>query len=174
MGKESETVRSSTDRGLTDPLYRKQRADVSNMRAALLACSGDPTLTTTALKQIAVMRVYHQVARIIKYLDLMDKLEEKLYESIEYTIDTADPTRTSTWIQLLGIQEKLQKSMIESHNLLQPYLTLKTYEIMDLMPQNSQSDEGVEVISAKTRESVRSKAQVVLKELEEAAQEEEE
>lgn len=174
MGKELETVRSSASNEITDPLYRKKRADVESMRSALLACSGDPSLTSTALKQIAVLRVYHQVARIIKYLDLMDKLEDKLYQSIEYTIDTADVTRTATWVQLLSIQERLQKAMIESHSLLQPYLTLKTYEIMDLMPTKDSID-GLndEIMSAKTRENVRNKAKIVLDELKEISDEEE-
>ena len=101
--KDIKTVESSNSMERFDPLYNKQRADVASMRAALLTCSEDSALTSTALKQVAVLRVYHQVARIIKYLDLMDKIEDKLYQSIEYTLDHADITRSATWIQLLSI-----------------------------------------------------------------------
>lgn len=166
--KDIKTVESSNSMERFDPLYNKQRADVASMRAALLACSEDSALTSTALKQIAVLRVYHQVARIIKYLDLMDKIEDKLYQSIEYTLDQADITRSATWIQLLSIQEKLQKAMIESHSLLQPYLTLKTYEIMDLMPQPDTENPADMLISAKSRDTLRTKAQAVLMELKES------
>ena len=73
-----------------DPLYTKQREDVAKMRASLLACSSNPSMTKVALRNISILRVYHQVNRIIRYLDMMDKLEEKLYKSIDYTIENVD------------------------------------------------------------------------------------
>lgn len=173
MDKDLKTVQSSTDTGadttqlsLTDPLYRKQQEDVAKMRASLLLCNTDISLTKQALQNISVLRVYHQVARIIKYLDLMDKLEEKLYDSIEYAIDNADVKSSATWIQLLGIQERLQKNMIESHKLLQPYLNVEEFKIVEMIPASDDQNRTTDMLlSAESRENIRNKAQAVLAEL---------
>lgn len=164
MDKDLNTVQSSTDVDIKDPLYRKQHEDVARMRASLLVCNNDISLTKQALQNISVLRIYHQVARIIKYLDLMDKLEEKLYSSIEYAVNSADIHSSSTWIQLLGIQERLQKNMIESHKLLQPYLNVEEFKIVELVPS---SDENVpnSLINAESRNRIRNSAQAVLSEL---------
>ena len=111
----------------TNILREKQKQDVAAMRTSLLASHMDPSLTTTSMKNIAVLRVYHQMNRIIQYTELMDKLEAKLYEALEYQIDNADTTRPTTWMQLLHVQEQLQKNMIESQKLLQPFLDLTEY-----------------------------------------------
>ena len=80
----------------TNILREKQKQDVAAMRTSLLASHMDPSLTTTSMKNIAVLRVYHQMNRIIQYTELMDKLEAKLYEALEYQIDNADTTRPIT------------------------------------------------------------------------------
>ena len=91
-----------------DPLLRKQKEDVAKMRASLLSCSDDPTSSTTALKNITVLRVYHQISRIIRYLEMMDKIEDKLYESIDYQLDNLNTSNPVTWMQLLTLQERMQ------------------------------------------------------------------
>ena len=105
-----------------DPLLRQQKEDVSRMRTSLLACNISKESARSALQTINVTRAYHQLNRIIRYTELMDKLEEKLYSSIEYYVDNASPESTATWMMLLNIQEKLQKNMIDSMKLLQPYM----------------------------------------------------
>ena len=84
-------------------LQAKQKEYIEKMRANLLVCGTDSTSAVTAINNITVLRIYHQIDRIIKYLDLMDKLEEKMYKSIEYTIDKSSPESTATWFTLLGI-----------------------------------------------------------------------
>ena len=154
-----------------DPIYARQKEDVAKMRASLLACSGDTLsspITKQALKNITAMRIYHQISRIIRYLDLMDKLEDKLYASIEATIDRANEDSTSTWVVLLNIQEKLQKSMIESHKLLQPYMELQDIQLMDLIPEQESLETASNIIlPADSREKIRNVASEVLQSLEE-------
>ena len=164
MNKDIETVKSSEP--ISDTLYEKQQRDVAAMRTSLLACTDNASLTRAALQNISILRVYHQVSRIIRYLDLMDKLELKLYSSIEYTIDNADPTRATTWMQLLSIQERLQASMLQSHKLLQPYLNIEEFQIMDVVQTEAPSEEGSGLLlSSDSRERLRTQAQKVLAEL---------
>lgn len=164
MNRDIETVKSSEP--ISDTLYEKQKRDVAAMRTSLLACTDNASLTRAALQNISILRVYHQVSRIIRYLDLMDKLELKLYSSIEYTIDNADPTRAATWMQLLRIQERLQASMLQSHKLLQPYLNIEEFQIMDVVQTESPPEEGSGLLlSSDSRERLRTQAQKVLAEL---------
>lgn len=153
-----------------DPLYTKQREDVAKMRASLLACSSNPSMTKVALRNISILRVYHQVNRIIRYLDMMDKLEEKLYKSIDYTIENIDIENNTTWIGLITIQERLQKNMIESQKLLAPYLKIEDFSIVDFAGQGDDQDNpAAQLMSASERDSLRTKAQTILKELQENA-----
>lgn len=148
-----------------DALYSRQREDVAKMRASLLVCSDDPVSSTKALQNITVLRVYHQVARIIKYLEMMDKIEAKLYEAIDYRLDTLDPTNATAWMTLLNIQEKLQKNMLESHKLLQPYLNVEEFSLQTLMPVASTSavESGAAAVLPKaSRDKLRQTAQQVL------------
>lgn len=148
----------------TNMLRQKQKEDVAAMRTSLLASHMDPSLTTTSMKNIAVLRVYHQMNRIIQYTELMDKLEAKLYEALDYQIENADVTRPTTWMQLLHVQEQLQKNMIESQKLLQPFLDLTEYtadnaEIIDTQAENTIA------LDANSREKLRNSARAVLHQL---------
>lgn len=150
-----------------DQLYTVKREGVQRMRASLLSClHEDGSMTSRAINTITVLRIYHQVARIIKYLDLMDRLEEKLYESIDSTIDNCDVTDNDTMFKLLRLQERLQKSMIESHKLLQPYMELQDMSIVDLMStvNSSDNDSGspIKVMSPENRDKLRTKAKNAL------------
>lgn len=146
---------------ISDPLIQKQKEDVARMRASLLSCSTDPSNATTAMKNITVLRVYHQVSRIIKYLEMMDKIEEKLYESIDASLDRMDSASPTTWMTLLNIQEKLQKNMLESHKLLQPYLNIEEFKIVDVVDK-SQSDPQDQILDKASRDKLRMSAQLVL------------
>lgn len=161
---DSKTVRD--DLITPDPVYLKQQQDVASMRASLLNCTlNDASTSRIALQRITVMRVYHQMSRIIKYTELMDKIEAKLYESIENSLDNMDTTRPSTWMQLLSIQEKLQKSMIESHKLLQPYLefeSLNNYIVDASQPQIVGESFATMMLDQDSRDKLRTSAQAVL------------
>lgn len=150
-----------------NPLYSKQKEDVARMRTALLSCSSENLSSATAkaaLKNITAMRIYHQIARIIKYLELMDKLEDKLYRSIEHTIDNMSEESIGTWTVLLKVQQSLQTQMIESHKLLQPYLDLQSLDIIDMIPdsESNSSNLSSNLIPAESREKLRNAANLVL------------
>ena len=147
---------------LLDPIYAKQKQDVAKMRTSLLACDLDPKLATTSLKSIAVLRVYHQVSRIIQYTELMDKLEAKLYQAIDHQIDNMDIDRPTTWMTLLNIQERLQKNMIESQKLLQPFMDLTEFTCVE---NDNNAPTTTISLDANKREKLRTSARAVLQEL---------
>ena len=131
MTDECKTVTSEAE--ILDPLYMKQQQDVAEMRASLLAFnSGDPTSARSAIQKITAMRFYHQLSRIIRYTDMMDRIEAKLYESIDRSLDRMNSDSPSTWMSLLQIQERLQKCMIESQKLLQPYLDIESLSFVEV------------------------------------------
>ena len=157
-----ETVSTSTQS--IDPLIRKQKEDVAKMRASLLCCNDDIYSAAQAMKNITVLRVYHQMNRIIRYLEMMDKIEEKLYASIDVSLNVMDETEPSTWMALLTIQEKLQKNLIDSHKLLEPYITEGVFNIESLAPTViEQAETNVAgVLTKESRETLRISAQQVL------------
>lgn len=161
-----ETVEDLKLDRVRDPLGSFQREGVSRMRASLLSCTMDAPASSvkSALQQVTVMRVYHQISRIIKYLDLMDQLEEKLYSSIETTIDSLPDANPRTWMTLMSIQTQLQKNMIESQKLLEPFMATN-FTLPEI--QNSQQAESTAyIIPQESREKLRTSAQQILMELE--------
>lgn len=161
-----ETVEVGT-MDILDPLYQKQKEGVAKMRASLLACSDDPTIAKQAINNITVLRIYHQIARIIKYTEMCDKIEQKIYESLDKTIEHSNVNSPSTWMVLLDAQERLQKLLIESHKMLQPYLELQDQAIMDLTNQIDESaNSPISVgLDAQSRDKLRVSAQAVLLQL---------
>lgn len=160
-------IKTVDDTTILDPLYQKQKENLCKMRTALVSCASDTGVSTSqAMQSITTMRVYHQLVRIVKYLELMDKLEAKLYESIEYQIDTSSPDDPGTLVALMQIQTNLQKTMIESHKLLEPYLDLQEFNVVDLIPvQHDTNTSPVQVMSPEDRDKLRSSAQAVLLQL---------
>ena len=150
---------------LENPIVSRQKEDVAKMRASLLSCTDDSGMSTTrAIQNITVMRVYHQLTRIIRYTELMDKLEDKLYSAIEQHIDESE-NDVSTIMFLLGVQEKLQKAMIESQKLLQPYMDIQNFAVVDLVDVGSSSTDSpitAKLMTSESRDKVRYKAQAVL------------
>ena len=148
-----------------DPLLRQQKEDVSHMKTSLLACNISKESGRSALQTINVTRAYHQLNRIIRYTELMDELEEKLYESIHHYVSSADPNSTTTWMMLLNIQEKLQKNMIESMKLLQPYMDNMQQLTEELTVDVEEDRQKALPFNAETREHLRNSAKKVLMEL---------
>lgn len=146
---------------ITDPLIAKQQEDVAKMRTSLLCCNEDPYSISQTIQKVTAMRVYHQVTRIVKYLDTMDRIEEKLYESIDYRLDTIDVTNSMSWATLLRLQEQLQKNMIESQKLLEPYINNKNYFI-DEVQVVQETPDGASILSKSSRDKLRTSAQQVL------------
>lgn len=123
----------------TTQLQIKQRADVAKMRASLLSCDADPNHTVESLKAIAVLQIQHQFARIINYLDIMDKIEQKLYATIETTLENLDETDPTAWATLITIQARLQKNIIESNKLLEPYLGIDAVNNFSLVVDTTEA-----------------------------------
>ena len=150
-----------------NPIVAKQKEDVAKMRTSLLSCIDENGVSTMrAIQTVTVLRVYHQLNRIIKYTELMDKLEEALYTSIDSYIDNADFRNVEVLDKLLSIQSQLQKSMIESHKLLQPYMDIRDFSVVDLV-DTTVSNSGDSSITAKlmtseSRDKVRNSAQAVI------------
>ena len=150
-----------------DPLLDKQRADVQAMRVQMLNSVADPMSTSRAIQNVTVLRVYHQVSRIIRYLDMMDRLEEKLYDAITIQLDNMDSTDPNTLITILAVQERLQKLLIDSHKLLQPYIEIDNLLPTTLFVEDTEnSGEDASVLSKNSREKLRLSAQQVLQVLE--------
>lgn len=157
MSDETKTVSSGLD------LYVNQCSDVSKMKASLLSCNkNDPDSARKAIQFITAQRVYHQISRIIRYTELIDRIEDKMYESIGIDLDQMDTADPQTWRTLLQLQSKLQEAMIESHKLLEPYLKLETLTTIEV-PKNDPNDTFTAMIlDQQSREKLRTSAQEVL------------
>ena len=170
-----DTNNQQDDVKMVDPLYAAQKEGVARMRTSLLSCmaTDNGTITSRAINNITALRIYHQIARIIKYLDIMDKLEDKLYESIESNIDNMNPSDINTMEVLLEVQTKLQKSMIESHKLLQPYMDLQDMSIVDLVAVSTADEEStnseISLLPSESRDRIRTSAQSLLNELKQSS-----
>ena len=155
----------SVENNQTNPLTAVQKESISRMRGALLSLSvEDSTNVKATIQQVTVLRIYHQLIRIVKYLDMMDKLEDKLYQTIDIQLETMDMYDSATMQELIVVQTQLQKSMVESHKLLQPYLEIQNLPISELMPDTT-SDTVTSIIPETSREKLRLAAQTVLSEL---------
>ena len=155
---EAKTVSSSID------LYSEQIKDVENMRNCLLSIDkADPNAFRKAILNTTLLRVYHQLERIIRYTELMDKIEDKIYESIEAKLNNADPDDEDIWQTLIPIQERLQRSMIESHKLLEPYLNMEQLSSLEVVQEQDPKDSFTSMIlDQEARERVRTGAQQLL------------
>lgn len=151
-----------------DPMDSLKAESVDRMKAALLAASlDDPLSSITAIRQVTLLRVHHQVSRIVQYLDLMDKLESKLYDSIENVLNEPNfgDENFSTVTKLLAIQEKLQKSIIESNKLLAPYLDMEQYPAFTAVDASTPVQAEILEIPATQRNALRENAGAIISEL---------
>ena len=152
-----------------DPMRSLKKESVERMKVALLSATlDDPLSAVTALQQVTMMRAYHQVVRIVQYLDLMDDLESKLYESIEAELDNIELNSDSQFAaisKLLAIQEKLQKSIVESNKMLAPYLDMEQYPAFTAIDVSTSVSANVLDVSSSKRNALRENAGAILSEL---------
>lgn len=152
-----------------DPLIAKQKHDVDIMRTTLLTCNtSEPNSVKAAMNNILVMRVYHQISRIIKYTEQMDKIEAKLYSSIDQSLESMNDADPRTWMTLLNIQERLQKIMIDSHKLIEPYLNIEDLTYIEVLPETSTDSFAKTLLDQDSRERLRTSAQAILSALSES------
>ena len=151
---------------LVNPLLREQTEQAAQMRDALLTCrKNDVTSAKVALQNIAVLQVYHQVARIIRYTEMMDRLEDKLYASIDANLSQMDDFDPNTMILLTKIQCDLQKSMVLSQEMLKPYMDIDLESLAPPRDVNADTSFGAAIIPKESRNAIRNGAQALLTEL---------
>lgn len=148
-----------------DELAIKQIDQTQYMRNSLLSIDySDPQSSKKAMHNITILRIYHQMTRIIRYIDLMNKLEDKMYQSIESQIDALSPDDEDSWRILLNLQTKLQENMIQSHKLLEPYLNFDSLNTIEIQ-SSDESGDSYTVLNQDSREKLRTSAQQVLEAL---------
>lgn len=155
----------------SDPLVSKQKEDIAKMRTSLLSCYTNAKLASNAIRNITVLQVYHQLNRIIRYTEICDKLESKLYEKIDVYLDSNGGNNDIfTMNTLLNMQERLQKLIIDSNKILSPYLDMTQY--IDSINAQADSEEieyndaSITInLDATKREKLRTSAKTVLSEL---------
>ena len=150
-----------------NPVSSLRKETVARMETALLSVSLDnPSESAIAIKQVTILRVYHQVIRIIQYLDLMDKLETKLYDAIDTELEFNEcDSNFARLSRLLAIQEKLQKSIIESNKLLAPFLEMDQYPAFESINSIIPAEAQVFDVSSSKRNELRENASAILKDL---------
>lgn len=177
VGEPEENINNSPDEiapaenldfSTVDPLLQEQKAQVDQMRSTLLSFNkADPNSAKRAMQNITVLRIYHQVTRIIKFTEMMDLLEDKLYDTMIENMaqmDTSDPMALMT---LLKVQEQLQNTMIQSQQLIKPYLDMDI-EAIAPPPELEETSFGAAIISQESRNNIRTGAQALLTELRKA------
>ena len=146
-----------------DSLYERQKREVSQMRASLLACNeSDIRSVRTAMNNVLVLRVMHQISRIIRFTEMLDKIEDKLYRSLDATLLQADELDPTTWAMLMKVQANLQTTMIESQKLLDPYLKNADFAFLDITPEEPDIQYDKLLYDQESRERIRQSAQAVL------------
>ena len=110
------------------------------------------------------MRVFHQLSKLIRYTEQMDKIEKKMYESMDRFMDNLDETDTSAWLVLINAQDQLQKIMMNSQKLLEPYSNVSLY-----VPEQPVEDSfGNGLLDQNERKKLRDSAQLILDTLKES------
>lgn len=170
---EPKTVGEDIITSSPEALYVQQVKDVDKMRSTLLLCNkNDPESAKRALNNITVLRIYHQIARIIRFTEMLDKIEDKMYESIDCTLQNMDAADPITWSTLMRIQSQLQKTMIESQQLLEPYLHSELFESIQIPDINAEQSTSNMLLDAESRQKLRDSATAVLAALESSKSEE--
>lgn len=155
----------NTDLSFVDPLLKEQKNQVDQMRSTLLSFDkNDSNSAKKAVQKITVLRIYHQIARIIKFTEMMDLLEDKLYESMIANIGEMDSFDPATMLTLMKVQSQLQETMVQSQMLIKPYLDMDIEAIAP--PQElEETSFGAAIISQESRNNIRTGAQALLTEL---------
>lgn len=159
----------NTDLSLSvDPLLREQKMQIDQMRSIYTTFNkSEPNSAKRALQNITVLRIYHQIGRIIKFTEMMDALEDKIYDSMIANIGQMDSFDPATLLTLLKVQSQLQETMVQSQLLIKPYLDM---DIESIAPpaELEETPYGVAIISQESRNNIRTGAQALLTELRKA------
>ncbi len=160
MSDVAKTVSSTTSLNL----FTEQARDVENMRRTLLSFDkGDPSAARKAIQNVTLLRVYHQLERIVRYTEMIDRIEDRIYQSIDIKLKNSDPDDDSLWFTLIPMQERLQNMMIQSHKLLEPYLTLEQLSALEVPKQEDPANSFTSMLlEQESREKVRTGVQQLM------------
>ena len=165
-GVEPANIPTTTDDDLVNPLLTEQVEQAAQMRDALLICrKSDIHTAKGALQNIAVLQVYHQVARIIRHIEVMDRLEDKLYASIDANLSQMDEFDPATMMMLVKVQGDLQKTMLLSQEMLKPYMDIDIESLAPMKDVTEESSFGAAILPKESRNAIRNGAQALLTEL---------
>lgn len=168
---EPKTVGSDIIESNSDSLYVRQLEDVAKMRSSLLLCNmNDSNSARRALQNITVLRVYHQIARIIRFTEVLDRMEDKMYESIDNTLNEMDTYDPTTWSTLMRMQAQLQTTMIESQKLLDPYLKSELFTAIQVEEAEAPQSFASMMLEPDSRQKLRDSASAVLAALDSAGE----
>lgn len=147
-----------------DALYVQQKNDIKEMRSALLSFDRTSAESVkSAMRNILAMRIYHQLARIIRFTEEMDKLEQRMYQQMNMQLDNYEWEGTEGIMLMLTFQEKMQKLMVDSQKLLDPYLNMDEILAIDVEAQAEEDDSfGNKLLSSASRQNIREGAQKIL------------
>ena len=160
MSKSSKTV-AELPTGLD--LFADQQRDVAAMRSSLLNFDRrDPSAARKAIQNVTLLRVYHQLKRIVRYTEMMDKIEDRIYQSIDSKLLNSSPDDETLYLQLIPIQERLQKAMVESHKLLEPYLTSESLTALEVPQEDTSTSFASMLLEQESREKVRTGVQQLM------------
>ena len=160
MSDELKTVDSTTSLDL----YSEQAKDVAAMRTSLLNFKKtDPNAGRKAIQNVTILRVYHQLERIVRYTEMIDKIEDRIYQSIDLKLANSDPDDEDLYFTLIPIMERLQKMMIESHKLLEPYLEMEKLAALEVPQDNDPTTSFTAMLmEQESREKVRTGVQELM------------
>ena len=96
---------------------------------------------------------------------MMDRIEDKLYDSIDMNLAEMDECDPQTMILLLKVQSQLQESMVLSQKLLEPYMNINLEDIAPPTDINETNSFGAAIIPKESRNAIRNGAQALLTEL---------
>lgn len=160
MSDVSKTVTATTSLDLLNEQVR----DVDSMRRSLLCFDKtDVNAARKAIQNVTLLRVYHQLERIVRYTEFMDRLEDRIYQSIDAKLMNSDPEDEDIYYTLIPIQERLQKMMIESHKLLEPYLAMEQLSALEIPREEDMSTSFASMLlEQESREKVRTGVQQLM------------
>ena len=101
----------------------------------------------------------------MRYTEMMDRIEDKLYDSIDMNLAEMDEADPNTMILLLKVQSQLQESMVLSQKLLEPYMNIDLASIAPPVEINEETSFGAAIIPKESRNAIRNGAQALLTEL---------
>lgn len=171
----TETAEITSDNDIhtsSDALFVSQMSDTSDMRTSLLRCNiKDPVSAKQAIQNVTVQRVYHQLKRIVRFTEMMDKIEDKMYESIDRSLESMQAEDPTTWATLIRMQGQLQTSMIESQKLLDPYLKSEIFEAVQIQEAQAPTSFATMMLEPDSRQKLRDSAAAVLAAIEASEEE---